>query len=352
MPEDAFTGLLSPRPGATLPGSPVPPAPKPPPPVSAEPQVAVRARLNAIVFDLILLGLVSRVLLAVTGAHASSGSTFALFTVLQLAYFFVYEASSGQTIGKRLFHVRVETLKGPRPTTGQIAWRTVLRPVDALPALYASGLISLMRTGRTRRQRIGDVVAGTTVVLDDRGKPLPTPRWLLPAATVLATAISVAILLAAFHARPRPIETATGFPGATSAAPTPGTWLAQATTLSSVGYANVHAGDSYAKDWRIARSCVPSGICTFHLTLALAHEPPATAPLVERDDGWHADLPVRLYPCGVTGAGRELYWPQHSSLVLRFDAGGSTAEAHERDFSEAAECGYGTDAVTWTAERR
>jgi uncharacterized RDD family membrane protein YckC len=351
MPEDAFTGLLSPRPLTTLPSSPAATAPKPQPPASAEPQVAVRARLNAIVLDLVLLGLVSRVLLAVTGARASSGSVFALFTVLQLAYFFVYEASSGQTIGKRFFHVRVETLSGQRPTTRQIAWRTVLRPVDALPALYASGLISLMRTGRARRQRIGDVVGGTTVVLDDRGRPLPTPRWLLPAATILATAISVAILLAAFHARPRPIETATGFSGARSAAPTSGTWLAHATTLSSVGYSNVHAGDSYSKDWRIERSCVPSGICGFQLTLALAHEPAATAPLVERGDGWHADLPLRLYPCGVS-EGRELYWPQHSSLVLRFDADGRTAEAHERDFSDAAGCGYGTDAVTWTAERR
>jgi hypothetical protein len=160
----------------------------------------------------------------------------------------------------------------------------------------------------------------------------------------------VAILLAAFHAR-RPIETAAGFSGAPSAAPTSGTWLAHATTLSSVGYSNVHAGDSYSKDWRIARSCLPSGICGFQLTLALAHEPAATALLVERGDGWHADLPVRLYLCGVSG-GRKLYWPQHSSLVLRFDADGSTAEAHERDFSEAAGCGYGTDAVTWTAERR
>jgi len=96
---------------------------------------------------------------------------------------------------------------------------------------------------------------------------------------------------------------------------------------------------------------VPSGICAFHLTLALAHEQPATAPLIERGDGWRADLPLRLYPCG-TSAGRELYWPQHSSLVLRFDADGRTAEAHERDFSEAPGCGYGTDAVTWTAERR
>lgn len=352
MPEDAFTGLLSPRPAGTLPGSPLPPAPKPQPPVWAEPQVAVRARLNAIVLDLILLGLLSRILLAVTDARASSGVVLALFTVLQLAYFFVYEASSGQTIGKRLFHVRVETLSGQRPTTGQIAWRTVLRPVDALPALYASGLISLMRTGRSRRQRIGDVVGGTTVVLDDRGKPLPTPRWLLPAATVLATTISVAILLAAFHARHRPIETASGFSGARSAAPTSGTWLAHATTLSSVGYSNVQAGDSYFKDWRIARSCAPSGICAFHLTLALAHEPAATAPLVEHSDGWHADLPVRLYPCGTTREGRELYWPQHSSLVLSFAADGRTAEAHERDFSETAACGYGTDAVTWTAERR
>jgi uncharacterized RDD family membrane protein YckC len=164
---------------------------------SAQPQVAVRARLNAIILDLLLLGVGSRLLASGLSNSLSPGTEVLLFLVLQFAYFFVLEACTRQTVGKRIFHVRVCALDGAKPTTKQIAVRNVLRPFDALPLLYASGLLSLMRTGRTRRQRIGDVAAGTTVVLDQDGKPLPTPRWLLPTATALATLISLAVVIPA-----------------------------------------------------------------------------------------------------------------------------------------------------------
>jgi uncharacterized RDD family membrane protein YckC len=175
------------------------------------PQVAVRARLNAIIMDLLLLGAATRALAAGLGRSVSPATELLLFAVLQFAYFFALESRGGQTIGKRVFHVRVVTLTEARPTNKQIAVRNVLRVFDALPLLYASGLISLMRTGRTRRQRIGDVVAGTTVVLDDAGKPLPTPRWLLPGATILATLISIAVIVPVVNHRESSPPSASGF---------------------------------------------------------------------------------------------------------------------------------------------
>jgi uncharacterized RDD family membrane protein YckC len=42
--------------------------------------------------------------------------------------------------------------------------RTVLRIVDALPIFYIVGLITVLATGRGRRQRVGDLAAGTLVV--------------------------------------------------------------------------------------------------------------------------------------------------------------------------------------------
>jgi uncharacterized RDD family membrane protein YckC len=155
----------------------------------------VRGRLNAIVLDLLLLGVATRLLQGALGDSARSTDALLLFAGLQFAYFFACEASNGQTIGKRVFHVRVATLTGTPLTARQAAIRNVLRFADALPIFYASGLLSIMRTGRARRQRIGDVVAGTTVVLDAHGKPLATPRWLLPVATILATATSFAVIL-------------------------------------------------------------------------------------------------------------------------------------------------------------
>jgi uncharacterized RDD family membrane protein YckC len=160
-------------------------------------QVAVRARLNAIILDLILIGILTRILASALGNSVSAGTALLVFWALQFAYFFGLEARRGQTLGKRAFHVRVATLAGTTPTTRQIAVRNVLRMFDALPLLYASGLVSVMRTGPARRQRIGDVAAGTTVLLDSGGKPLRTPRWLLPAVTVLATLISLAVVIPA-----------------------------------------------------------------------------------------------------------------------------------------------------------
>ncbi len=90
-----------------------------------------------------------------------TGGSFVLFVILCLAYYFVLESRSGQTIGKRLMGVRVVDLDGGRPTTGAVFRRTLGRLVDVLPLLYQVGLIA---TGfGQRRQRIGDRLAHTTV---------------------------------------------------------------------------------------------------------------------------------------------------------------------------------------------
>lgn len=205
MADDAFTGLLKTGAGQRVAAFQPRTRTAESSPPAIDPQGAVRGRLNAIILDVILLGLLSRVLLAGLGAPSQSTSMLLLFLALQFAYFFGCEVRGGQTIGKRMFHVRVVTLDGASPSPRQVAWRTVLRLVDSLPLLYASGLISLMRTGPKRRQRLGDVVAGTTVVLDASGKPLRTSGWVLPVATIVATIISLAFVVRAIDG-PRQIE--------------------------------------------------------------------------------------------------------------------------------------------------
>jgi hypothetical protein len=75
-----------------------------------------------------------------------------------------------------------------------------------------------------------------------------------------------------------------------------------------------------------------------------------SAELIYRTDGWYATFPSRLYVCGYTTGGQTIYWSQHSTMVFRFINGGSSAEANERNFSEAAGCGYGTATEEWTAK--
>jgi hypothetical protein len=68
----------------------------------------------------------------------------------------------GQTIGKRLFHLRVIDATGLRLEPSQVIIRNLLRYVDGLPVCYLVGCItSLMNR---RMQRLGDLAAGTVVV--------------------------------------------------------------------------------------------------------------------------------------------------------------------------------------------
>ena len=90
------------------------------------------------------------------------GVSALVFFALVFLYYGLSEAMTGQTLGKRLFGVRVVSADGSRPSTGAIAGRTALRIIDGLPFAYLVGLVAIVATG-SRRQRIGDLAADTTV---------------------------------------------------------------------------------------------------------------------------------------------------------------------------------------------
>ena len=129
-----------------------------------------------------------------TAAHVLTAGRLALVLLVQVLFGAACEAAWGATIGKRVFGVRVVALEGARATPLQALIRNALRVIDALPLLYVAGLLAMARSGRTRRQRIGDLAAGTTVMLRATRRPLRTPRWLLPSAVLAAAALSVAAI--------------------------------------------------------------------------------------------------------------------------------------------------------------
>jgi len=96
-------------------------------------------------------------------------------TIAEFAIGFAYGALlegfwNGQTIGKRLFHLRVIDQSG-LPLRIEQAWvRNLMRVVDALPLAYLIGGISVLSS--PIMQRFGDRVAGTLVV---RENPLAAP---------------------------------------------------------------------------------------------------------------------------------------------------------------------------------
>ena len=96
-------------------------------------------------------------------------------TLAEFAIGFAYGALlegfwNGQTVGKRLFHLRVIDQSG-LPLRIEQAWvRNLMRVVDALPFAYLVGGIALLSS--PLMQRFGDRVAGTLVV---RETPIAAP---------------------------------------------------------------------------------------------------------------------------------------------------------------------------------
>jgi hypothetical protein len=65
----------------------------------------------------------------------------------------------------------------------------------------------MVRTGPARRQRIGDVAAGTTVIaVDGRAAERGTPGWMLPAATLFAVAVSALSVYGIAEAGKQPLS--------------------------------------------------------------------------------------------------------------------------------------------------
>jgi uncharacterized RDD family membrane protein YckC len=85
------------------------------------------------------------------------------FFLLYWGYFSLFEAYwNGQTPGKALLKIRVIKDSGRQITLFEALARNLLRPIDYLPALYLTGVITMLCN--RQQKRLGDLVAGTLVV--------------------------------------------------------------------------------------------------------------------------------------------------------------------------------------------
>jgi len=101
-------------------------------------------------------------LLEFVSADVANGITAVAYFVISIVYAIVLEWRwRGQSIGKRLFGLRVIDIHGLRLQLPQIVIRNLLRLVDIVPFLYlVGGLCAIFsRNG----QRLGDMAANTVV---------------------------------------------------------------------------------------------------------------------------------------------------------------------------------------------
>jgi uncharacterized RDD family membrane protein YckC len=144
------------------------PSPQPPP---AFVEDLIGRRIGAALIDLVLLAGLGLILGLTVGEFSFGDGTFSIVLTggwallhvgLALLYYFAAEATTGQTVGKRLAGLQVVRRDGSGPSTGAVAGRTLLRVIDWLPLLYLVGFVATLATG-ARRERLGDMAARTAV---------------------------------------------------------------------------------------------------------------------------------------------------------------------------------------------
>src|SRR3954451_24437971 len=128
-------------------------------------------RVVAALIDIALLVPVALLMSALFGGFTGAAAVLTLGWALY--YYFAFESNHGQTIGKRVMKIRVARADGGPLDTGRVAVRTLLRPIDGIGA-YLVGLVVMLVTGQ-RRQRLGDLAAGT-VVTDANASGAPEPK--------------------------------------------------------------------------------------------------------------------------------------------------------------------------------
>ena len=122
-------------------------------------QLCIQAVLTLLGIGIGLLGLVSA---NFAGAFYVLG-----YFAVSIGYGILFEwIWRGQTIGKRLFRLRVVDVEGMRLQFNQIVVRNLLRFVDGLPVFYLVGGVTCWLNSKC--QRLGDLAANTVVVRSPR----------------------------------------------------------------------------------------------------------------------------------------------------------------------------------------
>ena len=319
---------------------------------SRSPEFAVRARLNAGILDIFILGALTRLILGAPGlTSAASGEDLLLFLGLQFAYFFGLEASGGRTIGKRLFHVRRARRHPQRRAGDEQADRC---------------------TQRTARRRLaaGVLRVGAALAHANRSRSSPANRgcrrWYHGRDRRGRQASSDAALAATprddlgdrrFIGRARPAARAPR----QSAGSRRG-WLRGQRRRSSRARSLARDRDYDELSWLLQQRRGRTG--RPHLAnhgrvrgprrvFALHHvRRPGQSSLERTPDPaarrMACNVPTRPSVCGYVGS-RTVYWRQHSILIMRFTDGGRSAEAHSLYYSSTPACGYGTATADWKA---
>src|SRR5258708_6269968 len=141
--------------------------------VIAHPLAGPARSFVAYLIDLVLLGAMVFVAFVISlvlsfGATAGLGPAMLALFLLTWGYgAFCEGVFNGQTVGKRAMRIRVVSERGVPISGAQAILRNLVGTVDGLiPFFFQIALVSMILTRKF--QRLGDLAAGTMVVIEER----------------------------------------------------------------------------------------------------------------------------------------------------------------------------------------
>lgn len=129
-------------------------------------------RIGAFLLDMLLIAGYYIIILLIINAlgYSLDESLYVYYALLSLPVFFyslLFETlMNGQTPGKYLSKIRVTKIDGSKPTFGSYLIRWVLRIIDITLASGSIAILTILLNGKG--QRLGDIAAGTTVILEKK----------------------------------------------------------------------------------------------------------------------------------------------------------------------------------------
>jgi len=159
---------------------------------------------SGVVFAVVSLALLSGIAASDGIGGAGLGILLVLIFAVEWGYYVLFETlMAGRSLGKRALRLRVVKQSGLPLGFGDSVLRNLLRAADFLPSFYALGVLVMSQDRMFRR--LGDMLAGTLVISEDRPRmqqalrisPPPTPDELarLPARLALSASDVEAIEL-------------------------------------------------------------------------------------------------------------------------------------------------------------
>lgn len=120
--------------------------------------------IDMLCLQTVMMGIgIFSVMMGILGPQFIGAFTAISWFVVSIGYGIFFEwCWRGQTIGKKLFRLRVVDAEGMKLQSSQIVVRNLLRFVDQLPSFYFVGGVTCWLNAKC--QRLGDIAASTVVV--------------------------------------------------------------------------------------------------------------------------------------------------------------------------------------------